>query len=174
MKALLVAAILTVGVIQVDYPKINPPSVWRVQNWSPFGEGSCVHASMYTVLHWQGQHAMAEWWKQSYHSGDIPERLEEKLNYAKLRYAETRTGDVRFLEWAMRTRRACAVCVQGGRHMVTLVHLDDKWAGILDSNSPQQIKWLSRNAFLDDWTTTDFKWAVTVIYTPPPPPPRRK
>jgi hypothetical protein len=39
-------------------PAVDIPPALRTQNW---GGGSCVHASTVHLLHWQGQHELAEW-----------------------------------------------------------------------------------------------------------------
>ena len=62
-----------------------------------------------------------------------------KFDREGIRYAYVTNGDVRFLEWACRTRRGCGITVMGGAHMVALVHLDDKWAAILDNNNVEQV-----------------------------------
>jgi hypothetical protein len=86
-----------------------------------------------------------------------------------VRYAYT-TGenDLSFLEWAVNTRRGCGVTVKGGAHMVLLVHLDAKRAGILDNNFPKEIRWVPRETFLAEWYASQ-SWAVTPVYVPPPP-----
>ena len=151
-----------------SYPTIDIPQDLRTRNWAPEGEGSCVHASLVTLLHWQGQHELARWWQRKYSGGEVPEGLAAKANRIGLRFAETRNGDVGFLEWAVRTRRGACVTVEGGVHMVCLIHLDEQWAGTLDNNNPGQVVWQSRNAFLEEWRTSHWQWAITPVYDPPP------
>ena len=50
-----------------------PPQL-REPNYSPEGQGSCVHASTITLLRWQGQDELAEWWRANYHSGEYASR----------------------------------------------------------------------------------------------------
>jgi hypothetical protein len=52
--------------------------------------------------------------------------------------------------------------------MVDLVYLDSKRAGILDNNSVDKIKWLSREAFIADWQKSG-GWAFAPVYSPTPP-----
>ncbi len=151
-----------------EIPIVDIPPEWRIRNWSLFGEGSCVHASLYMLFRWQGRHELAQWWRTNHHSGEIPSRLEQKLNAAGVTWAATTNGDIDFLEWACRTRRGCGVTVQGGAHMVCLVHLDDTWAGLLDNNDPSRIRWRTRQSFLSEWKNSGWQWAVTPIYEPPP------
>ena len=155
---------------QKEYPTVNLPIGLRQQNWvGNQGEGSCVHASMVMLFRWQGRYAMADWWRRNNQNGEWASDLAMKLDFAGVRYAYTsQRGDVGFLEWACRTRRGCAVTVMGGRHMVCLVHLDDKWAGILDNNHINRIKWVPRQTFIAEWLNST-SWAVTPVYTPAPP-----
>lgn len=150
---------------------IEIPLSYRRTNWiGRRGQGSCVHASLYHLFHWQGEHALAERWRRQHGDGETPDGLTQKLNSAQIRFAETRSGDESFLEWALRTRRGAAVVVQNGAHMVNLVGLDRQHAHILDSNSPHRIQHWPRNDFLRDWKRSG-GWAVTPLGTPPAPDP---
>jgi hypothetical protein len=151
-----------------ELPAVDIPTDWRRQNWAPYGEGSCVHASLVMLFHWQARHDLGDWWEANYHSGEYPERLAQRLEAAGVTFAETRDGDVKFLEWALRTRRGAAVTVQGGRHMVLMVHLDAERAGILDNNAPHTIQWRPRADFLREWQASGHRWGVTPVYAPPP------
>jgi hypothetical protein len=151
--------------------RIDIPEQWRRRNWiGNRGQGSCVHASLVHLLHWQGRHQLADWWQRRYANGETAEGLAGKLESAGIRFAETRSGDETFLEWAIRTRRGAAVVVQHGAHMVNLVGLDDRSARILDNNSPDRTQEISRAEFLRDWKTSG-GWAVTPVGAPPPPNP---
>jgi hypothetical protein len=62
----------------------------------------------------------------------------------------------------------------GGRkisHMVSLVHLSDEWACILDNNfpGPENLEWIRTGDFLRTFTGGSNGWAV--IFAPPGPPP---
>jgi hypothetical protein len=150
--------------------QLDIPRAWRQKNWTGHrGQGSCVHAAFVHLLHWQGQHAAAEWWAKRYGDGETPAGLAAKLDAAGLRYAETRSGDESFLRWAIRTRRGAAVVVQNGAHMVNLVGLDSETAHILDSNSPERLQHWPRESFLRDWKESG-GWAVTPLLGPPQPP----
>lgn len=151
--------------------RIDVPDRWRRRNWIGHrGEGSCVHASIVHLLHWQGRHRLADWWQRNYANGETADGLAAKLESAGVRFAETRDGDAAFLEWAIRTRRGAAVVVQHGAHMVNLVGLDRDHAHILDSNAPDRVQQIDRAAFLRDWTGSG-GWAVTPVGTPMPPAP---
>jgi hypothetical protein len=151
--------------------RIDIPAQWRRRNWiGDRGQGSCVHASLVHLLHWQGRHQLADWWQRRYANGETADGLAAKLESAGVKFAETRDGDETFLEWAIRTRRGAAVVVQRGAHMVNLVGLDDRVARVLDSNSPDRVRELPRTEFLREWKTSG-GWAVTPVGAPPPPSP---
>lgn len=142
----------------------------RVANW---GGGSCVHASLVHLLHWQGQHELAENWRKTHSGGEYPDSIDKQMDDAGLPYAETRNSDVKFLEWAVKTRRGANVRVQNGKHMVTLVGLDKRYATILDSNDRNKTHKQPRAEFLKDWKTNQSGtgWAFTTLFEPPPPKP---
>lgn len=149
-------------------PVVDIPQGYRQQNWAPYGEGSCVHASMVMLMRWQGHPELADWWRDTFHSGEYPDGLAQKLDEAGVSFAETRSGDVEFLEWCIRTRRGACVTIMGGAHMVCLVGLDDQHAWILDNNDPHNITRWTRRGFLNEWHSSGHQWAVTPVYDPPP------
>lgn len=164
-----------------ERPTVNIPPGLRERNWlGPQREGSCVHATLISLLRWQGRYNMATFWRQKYADGETADRyygnprsnLADKMEREGLRYAYTvGKGDVKFLEWACNTRRGCGVAVMGGRHMVALVHLDEHWAGILDNNRTSRFIWMPRRMFIAEWLNSG-SWAFSPIYNPPPPMPQ--
>lgn len=170
--ALMTVCIFAGGLIAADWPAVNVPPEYRQENWpGSEGMGSCVHASIITLFNWQGKFEIADRWKRNYENGEWPEDMAEKLDREGVRWAATTDGDVSFLEWACRTRRGCGVTVMGGAHMVTLVHLDSKWAAILDNNSISEFVWYSREEFISEWKSSR-GWALTPVYSPPAPLPK--
>jgi hypothetical protein len=153
-----------------ERPVVNPPAAIRQGNWyGDKDEGSCVHATMVTLLRWQGRYAMADHWRRTYGNASGPEDLAAKLDREHIRYAYTfEQRDVGFLEWACRTRRGCGVAIQGGQHMIALVHLDAQWAGLLDDNATDHYIWVPRERFIAEWLASD-SWAVTPLYAPAAP-----
>ena len=152
-----------------ERPIVNLPEQLRQQNWrGPSGQGSCVHASWIMLLRWQGQHAYADYWRKKYGDGEYYDRMASRLDAEGIKWAGTvGKTDVAFLEWAHRTRRG-AIVTWSPRHVVCIVHFDDKWAGILDNNQIDRIKWIPRDQFVREWSNRG-SWAMTPIYTPPPP-----
>jgi hypothetical protein len=169
MKKLLLLCVLLVGCTQAEYPTVNVPPSLRQVNWVSHisREGSCTHASVINLFRWQGRINTASYWRSQYSGGETPSSLEAKLRAEGIRFAST-TNDVRFLEWACNTRRGCGVMVNGGKHMVALVHLDSINAGILDPNDPQNIIYVPREQFISEWLNSS-GYAVAVVYTPAPP-----
>ncbi len=159
-------------VVNEERPLVNVPMAMRQKNWiGNQREGSCVPATMISLARWQGRPALADKLRRTYGNGEWPKSLASKFDRDNIRYAYTVKGDVKFLEWAIRTRRGCGITVMGGAHMVALVHLDDKWACLLDNNSISKYKWISRESMIAEWQASH-GWAVTVVYTPAAPRPR--
>lgn len=158
--------------VNKERPLVNIPMALRQRNWiGSQREGSCVHATMISLMRWQGRIHLANKWKRTYANGEWPDGLASKFDREGVRYAYTDKGDVNFLEWASRTRRGCGITVMGGAHMVALVHLDDKWACLLDNNFISKYKWVPREAMIAEWKASH-GWAVTPVYTPAAPKPQ--
>jgi len=153
-----------------ERPTVNLEEVFRQSNWiGSQDEGSCVWASMMMLFRWQGREDLADLIEANYENGSWPSDLAAKFDAHDVRYAYTsQKNDVSFIEWACATRRGCGVTVQGAAHMVIVVHMDAEQVGILDNNHIDEIKWVPREAFLNEWKNSE-SWAVTPVYTPPPP-----
>jgi hypothetical protein len=155
-----------------ERPTVNVPVSMRQSNWlGNQGQGSCVHASMISLFRWQYRLKTADYWRRTYGDGEFPEDLAAKFDREGIRYAYVTSGDVKFLEWACKTRRGCGITVMGGAHMVALVHLDATWAGILDNNRVEKLIWVPRETLIAEWKAS-YGWAVTPIYTPAAPLPQ--
>jgi hypothetical protein len=155
--------------VKQEFPVVNPPAAIRQGNWhGDKDEGSCVHATMVTLLRWQGRYNTADQWQRTHGNGEWPASLAAELDREHIRYAYTTAGDVAFLEWACRTRRGCGITVMGGEHMIALVHLDDKWAGLLDDNDVTHYVWVPREQLIAEWRASN-GWAVTPVYSPAAP-----
>ena len=158
--------------IEIELPTVNLPPALRQSNWiGNRRQGSCVHATMISLFRWQQRDKMADYWRRTYGNGEEPDGLAAKFDREKVRYTYVTNGDVKFLTWACRTRRGCGITVMGGAHMVTLVHLDDKWAAILDNNNVSKFIWVPRATLIAEWKAS-YGWAVTPIYTPAAPLPQ--
>jgi len=98
--------------------------------------------------------------------------MARSLNAAGIRYAYVTNGDVGFLEWAIQSGRGCGITVNGGSHMIALVHLDDKWAAVLDNNGVEEYIWIPRETLLAEWQAS-YGWAITPVYSACPPLPNK-
>ena len=158
--------------IEKEHPTVNLPLDLRQGNWrGPRGEGSCTWATMVSLLRWQARYRTADWIRQNYGDGEWPDDMAQRLDNAAVRYAYVTNGDVRFLEWACRTRRGCGITIMGGGHMVALIYLDDKWAAILDNNAVEKYIWIPRETLIAEWKAS-LGWAIAPIYTPAAPLPQ--
>ncbi len=155
--------------VSSERPTVNVPLAMRQSNWrGPQGQGSCTWATMVSLLRWQGRYHTADWIRQNWGDGEWPDDMAQRLDEAAVRYAYVTNGDVRFLEWACRTRRGAGITVMGGAHMVALVHLDAKWAAILDNNNVEKFIWVPRETLIAEWKAS-YGWAVAPVYTPAAP-----
>lgn len=160
---------LTRAPVAKEMPTVNVPKADRQSNWlGNQRQGSCVHASMISLFRWQGRPHTADYWRRTYGNGEKPQGLAAKFDQENIRYAYVTNGDVSFLEWACKTRRGAGITVRGGKHMVTLVHLDAKWAAILDNNNIEAFIWVPRETLIAEWKAS-YGWAVTPVYTPAAP-----
>lgn len=155
-----------------ERPVVNLPLSLRQSNWVERGQGSCCWATMMSLLRWQGRPNTANWIGQNYGGGEWPDHMAQKLNDADIRHAYTIKGDVGFLEWAINSGRGCGITVSGGSHMVALVHLDGKWAAVLDNNGVNEFIWIPRETLIAEWEAS-YGWAVTPVYGACPPLPNK-
>jgi hypothetical protein len=146
-----------------EYPIVNLPYPLRQKNWSgSLGQGSCVHASMVTLFRWYGRFDLAEWWRKNHGNGETQSGLSQKLTEKGIYFAETTSGDVKFLEWCVRTRRGAGIVWSNGAHMLNLVDLNDRYASILDNNRIDVIQKVPRDKFVAEWRRSG-GWAVTPV-----------
>lgn len=166
-----------------EVPAVNIPPSLRYLNWTDSrGQGSCVHANLCTLLEWNSRFNQAAEWRSLYSGGETHDRMLARLNAKHVRYADTfNKFDVAFLELAIATRRGCGVALSMSasdafawddrnrcNHMVTLVHLDESTAGVIDNRWPTRIVYHDRTQFLKNWKWS-YSWAITPVYTPLPP-----
>lgn len=147
-----------------EVPVMNLPLSARQRNYNG---GSCVCASTISALRWQGQDELAQRVREACSGGQSSGSLHSKLERLGIRYAYTTNGDVKFLEWCVRTRRGCGITFFSN-HFINLVHLDSEKAILMDNNHPQDFITLSRDEFVRRWKGFG-GWATAVVYQPPPP-----
>ena len=154
------------------------------------GSGLCVFTSINHSAHWQNVDALKDFrdWMTKLPGGGDPEKVDrmiekkcKELGMPKPEYIQVERADLDILLLALKTGRMPSITYaysptgryNGKRisHMVSLVHLDDKWAGVLDNNYPDALEWLT-----PDQLRKTFKqgsgWCVILLAPPPPPVPK--
>lgn len=148
------------------------------------GAGLCVWATLDMAGRWANipeLRGLFSHMKQQ-PGGGWPERVERVMAELapNVPYVQYEGSDPSILDAAIRSGRPVGITYGYGNgklyrgqtiaHMVLLVHLDDKWACIIDNNDPLHCTWLTRPELLNRWTHPTGKgWAVVFIAPPPPP-----
>lgn len=157
-----------------EAPSVNVPFSARQKNWeSKDREGSCVHASLSSMLHWQNQFALAAWWRSQYSGGEWSDQLRRRLEAAKIPFAYTEKANMQLLDDAHRTRRG-ALLWWKPNHCCTFVGWskgqDGKvYAAILDNNATQRFEYIERSQFHKAWAGFG-GFALMTLFDPPSPP----
>ncbi len=171
------------------------------------GAGLCVFTSFWHSCIWGDERAVFEFrdWMKRKPGGGYPEKFDAMLKqYCAEKgipvpaYVQHTGGDDEFLRLALKTGRMPAVtyCGVDGKdsyggevvaHMVSLAHLDDKEAAIIDNNFPGRWLWMSAQDFLCRWrgvqpngrpwyagrTPIGGGWAIVLLSPPPAPYPAK-
>lgn len=161
------------------------PSEQHVKNFGApkDGAGLCVFASMDMDARWHNIKPLIGIIKKLQEGGGWPEKVDKviKEHAPDLKYMQYEGTNPSILDEAMERRSPCCVTYGYGEryngqtiyHMVILVHLDDKYAAIIDNNFPGTFEWMSRAEFLKRWVHPGGTgWAYTFLESPPPPIPR--
>lgn len=159
-----------------ESPVVNPHLSIRKTNWlgGPSGrEGSCVHASLSSLLHWQNEFELARDWRASYSGGEYSDRLRRRLDAAGVRYAYTENTNLELLDFAHATRRG-AILWWKPAHCCTFVGWttgsDGRvYATILDNNSVNKYEYTEKSQFHRLWASYG-GFALTPLFDPPSPP----
>ena len=150
-------------------PIVDLPLAARCRNYAG---GSCVCASTISLLRWQGRDDLAAALRTSCIGGQSAGSLHAHLDRLGVRYATTTSGDLAFLQWAIRTRRGCGITYYP-MHYVNLVDLTRDHATLLDNNRVAQYITIPRDEFLRRWRGYG-GWATTVVYAPAAPLAKRR
>ena len=159
---------------RAETPAINPPLPLRQKNWlSQAHEGSCVHASLSSMLHWQNKIELAKWWRSQYSGGEWTDQLRRRLDAAKIPYAYTERANLQLLDDAHNARRGALLWWKPS-HCCTFVGwakgTDGKvYACILDNNQTDRYEFVERSQFHKAWAGYG-GFALTTLYDPPSPP----
>ena len=159
------------GPTAVEAPVFNPPLPIRQANWlSTNREGSCVHASLSSMLHWQNQFDLAAWWRSQYSGGEWSDQLRRRLDAAKVPYAYTERANLQLLDDAHASRRGALLWWKPS-HCCTFcgwVQSQDgrTYAVILDNNATTRYEYVERSQFHRQWAEYG-GFALTTLYDPP-------
>ncbi len=139
-----------------ERPPMNLPTQMRQRNWvSSENEGSCVHASMISVLRWHNQERLANWWRQNFAGGENEIEIERKLQAAGVPFISRHNGDPEILDWASRTRHGCILWWKPS-HCCTfcgwIKGSDGRIYGvIMDNNWPERLELTERSQLIRLW-----------------------
>jgi len=157
-----------------ERPSMNPPYPVRQTNWlSPQREGSCVHASLSSCLHWQNQFELAKQWRSQYSGGEYSDRLRKRLDAAGIKYAFTEKANLQLLDDAHSSRRGAILWWKPNHCCTFCGWVKDRngkvFAAILDNNRTQQYEYHERSEFHRKWASYG-GFALMPLFDPPSPP----
>lgn len=151
------------------------------------GAGCCPFAATQMSARYQNEHRLWNFLSDvatHENGGGWPQKMDAMMKkYAPgVNYVQHTGGDLEFLRSALRGGRMPAVTYSGRdvhygstiAHMVSLVHLDDHWAAVLDNNyiGDRQLVWMTIPEFTARWKSGGYGWAVVLLTPPPMPPPK--
>lgn len=178
--------------------QIDLPAALHLKNvGGSDGAGLCVFTSISHSARWSNVGLLENFrdWMKRYPGGGYPSKVDQKIaQIAKEKgvpppaYLQIEGGreTLDVLRAALASGRMPGVTYSfsptkryGGQriaHMVSLVHLDDKNAAILDNNYPgiDKYEWISVEEFLQTFTGGRSGWAVILLDAGPPPLPWNK
>lgn len=150
------------------------------------GAGLCVFSSVGHAARFQNERRLVNFQADMRKElgGGYPDKLDRMIEkYGRgTPYLQYEGQDLAVLRAALRTGRMPSVTYNGRdvhyhgtiAHMVNLVHLDGRWATVLDNNfvGADELVWLSPEEFRQRWCGDGNGWAVILLAPPPPPVPR--
>lgn len=201
MQELLMVAALLVGAVSGPpvVPETKAPAqasiparYWTKNVGGRDGAGLCVFTSIQHSAVRQNVPFFADFqaWMRSKPGGGYPQKVDamirekcEKAGKPIPPYLQIKNNDLEILRQACKSGRMPAVtyCVSatgryGGQriaHMVSLIHADEKWFGILDNNyvGADQIEWLNEEEMRRTYTGMGGGWSFIWLNEGPPPTP---
>ncbi len=163
------------------------------------GSGLCVFCSITHAANWASVPELEDFFKWMWNKpgGGYPQKVTDmisrkckEMNRPVPAYIQIESKDLAPLILASQTGRMSSITYgwsptgrYGGRripHMVSLVHADGEWFGILDNNYPGTVEWMNEAEFKKSYYEggTGSGWAVILLEPGPPPvpftPPRPK
>jgi hypothetical protein len=151
---------------------VDLPAAMRAHNW---GGGSCTYAAFCDVLRWQGHEREAAYVRTHFAGAAGVAEIVAVADRLQLDFAYTASGEVAFLDWVSKTRRAAVIFWRGqdgaaAAHAITFCGFAGDQAIVVDNNSPNKQRKMPRAAFLAEWQRNGGV-AITLVGRPPPPRP---
>lgn len=153
------------------------------------GSGLCVMTAINHAAYWQNVEAFFDFqkWAMQRPGGGWPEKID---NYMQAVAAEKGVPTPRYLQIVSRDLSLIRAAFESGRmvsitycrspagryggariaHMVTLLHLDSKWACVMDNNFPRTYEWMSPDTLLSVAACGNGRYWAHVFLDPGPPP----
>ena len=156
------------------------------------GAGLCVFCSIQHAAQWASVPELEDFfrWMWNKPGGGYPSKVDKMIaqkcreqNKPVPAYIQVEGKDLSPLILASKTGRMSSITYgwsptgrYNGRripHMVSLVHADGEWFGILDNNYPGTIEWMNQSEFKKSYFEggNGNGWAVILLEPGPPPPP---
>lgn len=176
-----------------EVARCNLPPQFHIKNQGGIdGAGLCVFASIDHTAKWQDVKEIQGifQWMRNHPGGGWPKKVDMMIDKLckergvdKPKYIQVEGSDIDIIEKAVASGRMVSATYYyspsgryGGQrisHMVSIVHFDKKWVGILDNNYPNTIEWLTHEEF-EQCYKNDYGqgWCVVFLQPGPPPPPK--
>ncbi|OAI41017.1 hypothetical protein AYO40_00625 [Planctomycetaceae bacterium SCGC AG-212-D15] len=149
------------------------------------GSGLCVFCSVDHAALYQDDANVAGLFQKMFaeNGGGWPAKVDAMMRKycPSAQYLQYEGSDSSVLKLALKTGRMPSVTYNGHcphygmnqsiAHMVNLIHLDDKYAVVLDNNfiGERDLVWLSPADFYKRWRGNGSGWTVILLSPPPPP-----
>lgn len=149
------------------------------------GAGLCVFTSIQHAAVWQNERRLTNFQARMRQEagGGYPRKVDQMIaKYgAGAPYLQYEGKDPAILRMALASGRMPSVTYNGHdphygagqsiAHMVNLVHLDQRWAVVLDNNfiGEHDLVWLTPEEFFRRWNGNGSGWCVILLAPPPPP-----
>lgn len=169
-------------------PAIELPESLRKKNIPSGGAGCCVFRSIEYAAHWQNLpqfDGFPEWMvAKGIRGGGWPSKVDELIpkicadrGLPVPDYIQIEGRDLDLIRLAVKTGRMPCV-TYGGNHMLSVVHADDKWFGLLDNNRIDTYEWRTEAEMLRSYIGPPHPlipnpqgWAIIFLSPGPPPSP---
>ncbi len=155
------------------------------------GAGMCVMSSMEMCARWANLEILRGLrdWCARHAGGGYPAKVDRQLReFCREKgvtvppYLQYEGKDPAILQAGLKTGRMASVTYSGNdgvryrgpiAHMTCLVHLDDRFACLLDNNEigADGLLWMTPKDFMRRWTSGSGGWCVIFLAPPPPPVP---